>query len=186
MNRLRTDERGLTLIELLVYILLLVLVLMVAGGFLGNTLIQSKTVRAVNNNSTVAQLAADSIESGIRNSSDYSLTSPVGTDQMIVARVASKGTTLTWSCAAWYYSATEGSLRMARSSTQIVAPTTAQLAAWTLLHDRVFPISGTSIFTTSGRRLTIAFNGQAVGYPPVAINTSAFSRAGSTGSVSCF
>ena len=186
MNRFRTEDRGLTLIELLVYMLLLVLVLIVAGGFLGNTLIQSKTVRAVNNNSTVAQLAADSIQAGIRNSSDYSLTSPVGTDQMLVARVASKDATLTWSCVAWYYSAADGSLRMARSSAQIIAPTTAQLATWVLLHDGVLPISGTSIFTTSGRKLIIAFNAQAVGYPPVTVNTSAFSRAGATGSVSCF
>jgi hypothetical protein len=186
VDRFRTDERGLTLIELLVYMVLLVLVLIVAGGFLGSTLIQSKTVRAVDDNSTAAQLVADSIESGIRNSSDYSLTSPVGTDQMLVARVASKGATLSWSCAAWYYSAAEGSIRMTRSSTQIVAPTTAQFATWTLLHAGVHPISGTTIFTTSGRRLTIAFNGLTDGYPPVAITTSAFSRAGATGSVSCF
>ena len=187
MRRMIAEERGFTLVELLVYMLLMLFVLAVAGGLLSSTLIQSTTVRTVDESSTAAQLAADSIESGIRNSSDFSLTSPVGDDQMIVARIASNDATLTWSCVAWYYSATDGSLRMSRSSTAIAAPTSAQLATWALLVDGVQPISGSEIFTTTaGRRLVIAFNGLAGDHPPVAITTSAFGRAGATGSVSCF
>ncbi len=187
MRRVLADQRGFTLVELLVYMVLLLLVLAVAGGLLSSTLVHSTTIRTVDESSTAAQLAADSIESGIRNSSDFSLTSPSGTDQMIVARVASSDATLTWSCAAWYYSATDGSLRMSRSGTAIAAPTTAQLASWTLLVDGVQPITGTEIFTTTaGRRLVIAFIGLAGDQPPVSITTSAFSRAGATGSVSCF
>lgn len=187
MRRTLADQRGFTLVELLVYMVLLILVLAVAGGLLSSTLRHSATIRAVDESSTAAQLAADSIESGIRNSSDFSLTSQPGGDQMIVARVASTDATLTWSCAAWYYSVANSSLRMSRSATAIVAPTTAELASWTLLVDGVKPISGSEIFTTTaGRRLVIAFNGLAGDHPPVAITTSAFSRAGATGSVSCF
>lgn len=187
MSRTVPEERGFTLVELLVYMMLMVLVLAVAGGLLSSTLMQSATVRTVDESSTAAQLAADSIESGIRNSSDFSLTSTVGDDQMIVARVASNDATLTWSCVAWYYSATEGSLRMLRSDAAIAAPTSAQLASWALLANGVEPISGSAIFsTTAGRRLVIAFNGLAGDHPPVAITTSAFGRAGATGSVSCF
>ncbi|RZU64112.1 pilin/secretion family protein with methylation motif [Microterricola gilva] len=187
MHRVATAERGFTLVELLVYMLLMVLVLAVAGGLLSTTLIQSTTVRAVDNSSTAAQLAADSIETGIRNSSDFSLSTPIGNDQLLVARVASNDATLTWSCVAWYYSASGRSLRMTRSATAIAAPTAAQLSSWTLLVDGVSPISGNSVFaTTTGRRLTIAFNGLAGDHPPVAITTSAFGRAGATGSVSCY
>lgn len=187
MRKVIAEEPGFTLVELIVYMMLMVLVLAVAGGLLGSTLIQSTTVRTVDESSTAAQLAADSIESGVRNSSDFSLTSTVGDDQMIVARVASNDATLTWSCMAWYYSATEGSLRMLRSDAAIDAPTAAQLPSWTLLVDGVQPISGSAIFsTTAGRRLVIAFNGLAGDHPPVAITTSAFGRAGATGSVSCF
>ena len=182
----KDSEHGVTLVELLVYIMLSSIVLAIASAFLISMLQNSSTTTAVGTSSTAAQLTARSIETGIRNSSDFNMTNPTGSDQMVVARVISRGAAVTWSCQAWYYSATEGSVRTTSSAAAIVAPTAAQLATWTLLNDGVVPLSGTTIFAVSGRELNVAFKTSADGHPPVAITTSAFSRAGATGSVSCY
>src|SRR5438309_1578089 len=100
----RTEE-GFTMIELIIAMMLLVLVLAIVGAMIFSLSSTSKTVQSLTATSSSSQVAAESIERGIRNSSDFLLTSPTGTDQMLVARTARGTTTLTWVCAAWYYSA---------------------------------------------------------------------------------
>jgi len=182
------SERGFTLVELLVYGMLLVLVLAIVGSMLASMSTTSKAVNSVTAASTAAQLVADSVERGIRNSSDFHLTTPAGTDQLLVARTAQAGATVTWLCAAWYYSpAAGGTIRYTTSTTAIPAiPTAANLANWTLLDTGVAPASGTSVFSANGAALTIAFNGLAGSNSPVAISSSAVSRAGSTGVPACY
>ena len=178
-----------TLVELLVYSLLLVLVLSIVGGMLASTTTTSKTVGSITQATTAGQLVADSVESGIRNSSDFQLTTPVGTDQLLVARTAQGGATLTWTCAAWYYSAAGvGNIYYTTSSTAIPAdPTATDLAGWTLLDTGISPLSGTDIFTETGtQQLSLGFNATAGSNPPVAITSSAVSRAGATGVPACY
>lgn len=178
---------GFTLIELLVYMMLIGLVLAIVGAMMINTMRTSKTVTSVTDASNAGQLVAHSVEKGIRNSSDFLLTSGAGDDQFLVARTALGGTTLTWVCAAWYYSADgDGSIRYKTSGTQILAPTALELATWTLLDEGIEPATGTTIFSTSGEQLSIAFHGLAGDHPPVAISSSAHSRAGATGSPTCY
>lgn len=190
-----TSERGFTLIELLVYVLLFGLVLSIAGGLLINSMKTSKTVRSVTEASTAGQLVAHSVEKGIRNSSDFKLTSPSGNDQFLVARTALGGATLDWACAAWYYSATgNGSIRYKFSSTAIPAPATAaDLASWTLLDEGILPkiAEGTPpmpvhVFSFTGEKLAISFSSLAGDHPPVDITSSVFGRAGASGSLACF
>ena len=181
------SEAGFTLIELLVYCVLIVLVVTAVGGIMNSVQSTSKSVRTVTNDATEGQLVADSITAGVRNSSDFRLTSPSGTDQLLVARVAESGTTVTWACAAWYYSASgTGSIRFTRSTAAIVAPNASGLLAWTLLDDGITPASGTSVFSASGALLNVAFKGTTIGRPSVLIQSSAFSRAGASGSLTCF
>ena len=181
---------GFTLIELLVYMMLIGLVLAIVGAMMINTMRTSNTVTSVIEASNAGQLAAHSIEQGIRNSSDFNLTSPTGTDQLLIARTALGGTTLTWRCAAWYYSpAGNGSIRYTVSDLAIpLVPTSAQLATWTVLAKGIEPISGTTIFNTSvsSKQLSVAFHGLAGDPPPVAISSSAHSRAGAVGSPACY
>ena len=180
------SERGFTLVELLVYSLLLVLVLSIVGGMLASTTTTSKTVGSITQATTAGQLVANSVTRGIRNSSDFQLT-PVGTDQLLVARTAQGGATLTWTCAAWYYSAAGVGTIYYTTSTAILAPPTAtDLASWTLLDTGISPLSGTDIFTEDGTQISLAFNATAGSNPPVAITSSAVSRAGATGVPACY
>jgi type II secretory pathway component PulJ len=185
-----TDPRrddGFTLAELLIAAMLLVLVLAVVGAMISSLSQTSKTVNSMTSTSTSAQLAAESIERGIRNSSDFLLTNPSGTDQMLVARTAQGSTTLTWTCVAWYYSsANGGSIRYTMSPSAIAAPTPATLSQWTLLATGVAPTNGSGIFSGSTPQLTIGFNGQSTGAGNVTISSTAVSRAGSSGTPACY
>jgi Tfp pilus assembly protein PilW len=182
----QSSEHGFTLIELLLYSMLLLLVLAIAGAMIGSTTTTSKTVDSITKASTAGQLTAESIERGIRNSSDFLLTTPSGTDQMLVARTVQGGATANWVCAAWYYSAATGSIRYTTSATAIPTPTASGLAAWTLLAQTVSPVSGTGVFSASGAQLTIAFKSLAGSHPAVAISSTVLSRAGSSGTPACY
>lgn len=186
-RRVSASERGFTLIELLVYSLLLSLVIMIVGGMIFSAVTASKSVVSTTETSTDAQLVAKSVVTGIRNSSDFRLTNPVGNDQLLVARRASAGATLTWSCTAWYYSEADGgSIRFTTSDLPILPPTPSQLATWTLLAKGVTPVSGTGIFSALNERLSLSIHGLDGLHPPTDITTSATSRAGASGSLTCF
>ncbi len=181
------SEAGFTLIELLVYALLLAFVLLIVGGMIFSSVSASKTVLSVTDTSTSGQAVARSVVTGIRNSSDFRLTNPVGDDQLLVSRTASSGDTLTWTCYAWYYSADgDGSVRFTTSPLAILPPTPDELANWTLLAEGITPVTGTGIFSALNERLTLSIHGLDGIHPPVDITTSATSRAGASGSLSCF
>lgn len=187
MRTMETSDRGLTIVELLVYSMLLVIVVALAGAMLISLMVSSKTVDTISKATTAGQLTVDSIASSIRNSSDFQLTVPSGTDQLLIARTASTNGPLTWSCVAWYYSATgTGSIRSWRSDTAILAPTPTELGSWTLQAEGVMPLSGDTVFTTTPKQLTVSFKSGAGIDSPVGITSAAVSRAGASGSLSCF
>jgi prepilin-type N-terminal cleavage/methylation domain-containing protein len=187
MNDELNPDTGFTLIELIVAAMLSVLVLTIAGSMLVSAMNTSNTVQSVTGASSSGLLVANSVERGIRNSTDFLLTTPSGNDQLLVARVAQGDTTLTWKCAAWYYSATNGTVRYTLSGSAIpAAPTAAQLAGWTQLDSGIAPVSGTTIFTATDEQLSVDFNVTASGHPPVEISSSATSRAGSSGDLTCY
>lgn len=175
------------MVEVLVYSMLLVLVVGIAGGMLISVMVNTKSADGVSKSASAAQLTVDSIDSSIRNSSDFQLTSPSGTDQLLIARTASTSGPLTWSCVGWYYSASgSGSIRSWRSTAAILAPTPTELASWTLLAGGIEPLSGNTVFTATPKRLTVSFKAGAVDQVPVGITSAAVSRAGASGSLSCF
>jgi len=181
------NDDGFTLIELIVYSALLVLVLSVVGGLFMSGFSTVNAVRTVPNASTAGQVVADSVETNVRNASDFRLTIPTGTDQLLVARTAQRDATLAWNCIAWYYSASgSGSIYFKQSGAAILTPSAGDLATWVLLDEGLSPASGTGIFSTAGQQLTVSFKGLAGNHPPVIITSSATSRAGASGSLSCF
>ena len=181
------QDAGFTLIELLVYTLLLSFVIMIVGGMIFSAVSASKTVTSITDTSTSGQAVARSVVTGIRNSSDFRLTSPVGDDQLLVSRTASFGDTITWTCYAWYYSADgDGSVRFTASSLAILPPTPEELSQWTLLAEGIKPVTGTGIISALNERLTLSIHGLDGIHPPVDITTSATSRAGASGSLTCF
>ena len=191
MNDVATDakrEDGFTLVELLISCVLLGIILTVVGGLLVSLATTPKSVTARFDTSNAAQLVLRSIDTGVRNSSDFRLTNPQGDDQLLVARTAQSGAMIAWVCSAWYYSAADGSIRYTVSGTAIpAAPTSSDIAGWTLLDSGVTPASGSGIFGVSGEQLSVSFDDVPAGQSsPQTLTTSVFSRAGSTGSPQCY
>jgi len=180
LRRLRADD-GFTLSELIMYCLLLSIVLSVAAGIMLSGTIAEKTVRVVVGATTESQLTADNIETGIRNSSGYTLTVPALGGQLVRARVAQGTTETAWVCAAWYYSATvqNGSLWYKASTTETAVDTpatAASLSTWTLLANDVRPSSGADVFSTTVNQLLFSFKTIAGNDPPASVTSSAASR----------
>lgn len=153
-------DGGFTLIEMMVAALLFTLVGIVVGGIFISSLRAQQTVTGVSTSTNTAQSAATSIDNGIRNASGYQL-SAAGPDQLLVARVAGSGSSLTWSCVAWYYSSSQGTIRTTRGAvgTKITTPTSSQLATWTVLTTAASPRSGSTIFTdVDGTSVTVSFD----------------------------
>ena len=190
-NKIRTDS-GFTLIELLVSALLIVVVLSVVGGLMISTLKAQGTVSTVTSATTQGQLVSTSLQNGIRNASvgispnAYRLTTPSGTDQLLVALVVGSGATITSTCSAWYYSASTQSIRFKNSASAISAPTAAGLTSWTLLSTGVSPSAGSAIFALNGPSLSYAFRQAAANNSYVSFSSTISSRTGMTGSAPCF
>ena len=169
------SERGFTLIELMVAGMLSVVVLILVGGMLINSMKAERVVRDATSASNAGQLVATSITRGVRNSSALNLSAPVPGAQLLLARVS--GTSADASafvCQAWYFAGDE--IRMTVSPTAIVPPTPAQLATWTLVADGVVQVSGSPVFTLNGKQLDLKLNASAGDGAPVLISTSAVSR----------
>ena len=176
------DDDGFTLPELIMYGMLLTVLLAVAAGIMLSGTIAERTVRVVVGASTESQLTADSIETGIRNSSAYTVTAPTTGTQLLRARVAQGTTSTVWVCAAWYYEPTvrNGSIwyKASINETAVAAPTAATLSSsWTLLADDVRPAAGLTIFSIASNQLVFAFKTTAGNDPPASVSSSATSRA---------
>lgn len=159
-RRMRDDDAGLTLIELLVVCLLLSTVIAVIASIFISSLRVQQTVSGASTSANSAQSSAASIDASVRNASGYALTAS-GSDQLLVARVAGTGATLSWSCVAYYYSASAGSIRTTRGAvgTKITVPSASTLATWTLLSNAVTPRTGTTIFTdVDGTSVNVAYD----------------------------
>jgi prepilin-type N-terminal cleavage/methylation domain-containing protein len=181
-------DAGFTLTELLVASAIFALVAMVAGGiFIGQFRAQQQ-VSSVTSTTTDAQLAGTTIDTGIRNSSGFKLTAS-GSDQLLVARVAGGAATLQWTCRAWYYSASAHTIRTTSTTpgTPVTVPTAAQLATWTLLVDGITARSGSTIFSTTGSQVSVAFDATTNDQnQPVAIDFTSSPLAGVTETTTCY
>ncbi|UYN83281.1 MAG: prepilin-type N-terminal cleavage/methylation domain-containing protein [Microcella sp.] len=181
-------DRGLTLVELVVAASLLSLVLVVVGGIFTSLINAERTVTPQSQGATAAQLAASSISTAIRNSSEFRITD-VGADQLLVARVAGTAANIEWSCQAWYFTtAGDGEIRstIVNDGAAILAPTPAQLADWTLLIAGVAPPAGQNVFVAAGSSLTVAFDADAGDSPTIAIRLTAASLTSAGEEATCF
>jgi hypothetical protein len=137
---------------------------------------------------TAGQLAARSIDSGVRNSLQFQLSTPTGADQLIRARVQGTGATGGTYCAAWYYSATERTIRYKRftpatpTATAIVPATftAAERSSWLLLLEGVRPAEGRPatdpVFSQSGATLKLDITVAAGRDQPTPITSSSTRR----------
>lgn len=186
VTRLRTDQSGLTLIELMVTSLLLGLVSAVVVGIMISLLTTQRTVSTVTADTVSAQLVADSIGTPVRNASSFQLTTVGSNDQLLIARVASSTATITWRCTAWYYSASEQTIFTTTQSGPIATPTSAGLASWVVLAEGVTPFGESAIFTEDGPIVEVAYQVATGDTSPVAIQFRAARLTGLEESTACF
>jgi prepilin-type N-terminal cleavage/methylation domain-containing protein len=154
----RRDD-GLTLIELLITVALFTMVLAVTGTILVSSLKVQSSVDSLGAASNGAQLVARTLQRGIGNASAFKAEAPTLDGQLLRARVAVAGPSgaPTWRCVAWYYSATDKTIRTTSSGTAMVpVPTTTTLTTWTLLATRVRVADGaTQAFSGAGSQLQV-------------------------------
>jgi prepilin-type N-terminal cleavage/methylation domain-containing protein len=161
LRRLReSNEEGFTLIELLAATVLIAMVMSVLAGVFISTMLAQQTVGNRTDATNDAQVAASGLDYAIRNASEFQLSVANTSDQLLVVRTATAGSSVNWTCASWYFSSAKQELRQNISpvGTMVSAPSASQLDQWTLVANGVTPATGSTIFSSSGGKLTVAFH----------------------------
>ncbi|BDI23915.1 prepilin-type N-terminal cleavage/methylation domain-containing protein [Herbiconiux sp. L3-i23] len=155
-ERLRRDD-GFTLIELVIYSALLLLVLGIVGSVMVSGITNQARITDTTSSTTESQTAVESLGLGVRNAT--AINSPTVSRPLLIVKTYKRGATADLQCQAWYYSATERTIRAkVTNNTKIGIPSASQLRTWTLLAENVAPVdSSTPIFQTSGRTVTVNF-----------------------------
>jgi hypothetical protein len=171
----------------------LVLVFFVIGGIMYSSQETTILVQTTTSATSAGQVVINSLEMGVRNSENslggsvpLKLTNPTGSDQMLTGLVVGKSAAGTAQCEAWYYSASDGTIRQNVSGTAITAPTSAQLKSWLVLASGVTPITGTTIFAFTTPTLSVDYKVSAGKDPAVPFSSTFASRTGTTGTIACF
>lgn len=186
------SERGITLVELLMYSFLLAIVIALIGGLLINGLVTERTVRNSAESTSAGQVAAQSVGHGVRAATALHLSAPSGDPQVLMALIVDNALSspVVSHCAAWYYGG--GELRTTRADAMIPMPTSASdVASWTLLASGVEPAGATPVFTLDPVTRDVEFTMQLSHGEGLSalIETTALSRQPATppaGSVTCF
>ncbi len=188
------NEKGLTLIELLISSGIAVFVIAIAGGLLINGLRTQESAQKVTEAANTAQQIVRSIQSGVRNASAITVTSdPTTGTQLLLARsIGLDPNTTAPSCQAWYYTPTSGgSVYTTKTfpATFISLPVGGPNGKWTQLGTGVTPADPTTgkVFNApSGSRVELRFDVAAGRHPYVRINTTTYTPQTTSVSAPCF
>jgi hypothetical protein len=208
------DDRGASLVELLVASAILAIVLPLAGSLLITALTSQRDVTSLTAASSDAQTVVTSVETGVRNASAIRRTTypaPDGgaPDELLVVRTrAGQLDADDWSCQAWFYDAGDHTVLTTRTPGSghppaITAPTDGDVTGWVELARGVAPAPRTTpvptptpsptttgplqLFTVTTKGVEIGLSVSAGSRKPVALTTSISKRPqGETESDPCF
>ena len=192
LRRRASEDAGFTVMELIVVALLTTLVLAAVGGIYISTIVAQQTVDGITGASNEGQLAARSIDSAVRNGSEYQLTDDAAGQLLVVRTADADADDLGWFCQAWYYTSAEGgSIRTTTTAdgTAIGMPTATELANWTLLVSGVTSTAGSGIFASDPDIDTVVrveFDTTADGDDSTTIQFSTPLMPGAEGADTCF
>lgn len=185
------EDDGITLVEVLIAAVLSLIVLGVMAGMFISTTNAEANVRGLTTATTQSQLAWNTIDRSTRNSSIVAVAS-VGSDMVLRARTVGSGTTAVWGCTAFYWSATDKTIRYSTSTSAIAAPAnTAAQRSWTLLADNVVKTGSTAVFavatnTAGSQTLTTTFSVTANGSTAANISEKSSNALLPSGDPTCF
>lgn len=156
MTAARRDDRGFTLIEVLISMGLFAIIITIVGSMIVSSLTADRTVREVTSSTTDGQLVANLITQNVRNSTAVQV-SPVTGQQSVTLRMRTTAGGAA-RCQAFFFDATLGSVYQRSSATTITAPTPGAVGSeWTLVSTGIVPITGsggtpTPVFAAQGTR----------------------------------
>ncbi|POH68482.1 MULTISPECIES: hypothetical protein [Cryobacterium] len=198
---------GFTLVELLIYSLLLVLVVFIGGGLLAGSSRTTTLVRSMTTATSLAQKLTSSVQAGVRDAvaikTPYTPTvAAVGVagTQLLVVETTTGGATSSTQCQAWFYVPSHGGQLFVRTVplAAIVPPNVAYLASlpantpaaaptgWQIWGEGVNQ-SGALPFTRTGNQIGISLSIDAGTSPDVKVVSSALDRQPTVGATStCF
>jgi type II secretory pathway pseudopilin PulG len=190
----RRDERGFTLVELMISTGLTIIVLVITGGILISGLRTQEIARTVTNAANTAQQIVHSVQAGVKNASAITVNSdPVtGTQLLLVRTTSSDPNSTAPSCQAWYYTPSQGGAvytKKTTPATAITLPTGGPQGVWTILGTGVSPadpITGKVFNAPNGGRVELKFDVAAGTHPYVLINTMTYNSQSSSVSAPCF
>jgi prepilin-type N-terminal cleavage/methylation domain-containing protein len=191
MNESR--QKGFTLIELLVVTTVSLIALAIAGGILISGLRTQQATSSVTDAANTAQQIVRSVQSGVRNASAISVSSPAAGSQLLIARtIGSDPNSTAPSCQAWYYTPTNGGSVYTTKTTPaalITLPIGGPQGVWSILGTGVTPsdpVTGNVFNAPSGGRVELKFDVAAGTHPYVLVNTMTYTPQVSTVSTPCF
>jgi type II secretory pathway pseudopilin PulG len=190
----RGDQRGFTLVELLMYMTLSIVVLVVAGGLLISGLRTQETAGSVTDAANTAQQIVRSVQAGVRNASAITVSSDgtAGTQLLLARTIGNDPASTAASCQAWYYTPLNGGAVYTTKTTPatfISLPTGGPQGLWTLLGEGVTPsdpITGKVFMAPNDGRVELTFDVAAGAHPYVLVNTMTYTPQSATVSAPCF
>lgn len=187
-------ERGFTLVELLIYVMLFLIVLVIGGGMLLNSLRADENTRSVTDAANTGQQIARSIGAGVRNATAVKVISDTtaGTQLLLARTIGSDPNSTAASCQAWYFTPSNGGAVYTTKKTPaapITLPSAGPQGVWTLLGVGISPAdpaTGKVFNAPSGSRVELKFNVAAGQHPYVLINATTYTPQTTTVSAPCF
>ena len=173
----RRSDAGVSLVELLIYMLLAVVVLTMIAAILINSLRAESTVRASAEATSTAQLVAQSLNRGVHNASALEVVDSGSQRHSASHPSIDSSSAGAWKCQAW--AVVEGEFRTTTSNTAIVPPSTAaEVADWLLLANEAKTIGANPIFSIAAdeRSLSVAFTVGSASGVPVTLDTTIVSK----------
>ena len=156
MRRTRIDDRGFSLVELLISMLLFAVVITIVGSVILSALTADRRVRDVTGSTTDGQLVVNVIEATVRNSTAVFVDPDAdGVSVFAVARTTAGGSVR---CQAWFYDNAVGAILQRSSAATIAPPTPGSVnSEWTTLSDRIAPVNDNAgalipVFALEGKR----------------------------------
>ena len=190
----RGDQRGFTLVELLMYISLSIIVALITGGLLITGLRTQEATGSVTDAANTAQQIVRSVQAGVRNASAITVSSDAtaGTQLLLARTVGNDPLSTIASCQAWYYTPLNGGAVYTTRTTPaslISLPSGGPQGIWSLLGVGVTPsdpITGKVFMAPNNGRVEITFDVAAGRHPYVLVNTMTYTPQSATVSAPCF